>query len=67
MSGLLEGQGNIALSDGSTQQVNGDPDFKSVIVKHANAFKTGGHQQKQNNGGPNLVWIRPSQAGGRWN
>jgi len=67
MSGLLEGQGNIVLSDGSTQQVNGDPDFKAVIVKHANAFKVGGHQQKQNYSGPNLIWIRPSQAGNRWN
>ena len=67
MSGLDTGQGNIVLSDGSTSQVNGDPSFKAAIVKHANAFKAGGHQQKQQAGGPNLVWIRPSQAGNRWN
>ncbi len=67
MSGLDEGQGNLVLSDGSTSQLNGDPDFKSTVIKHANAFKAGGHQQKQNYGGPNLVWIRPSQHGNRWN
>lgn len=67
MSGLDSEQGNIVLSDGSTSQVSGDADFKAIIIKHANAFKAGGHQQRQNYGGPNLCWIRPSQAGNRWN
>jgi prepilin-type N-terminal cleavage/methylation domain-containing protein len=67
MSGLDSGQGNIVLSNGSVSQVTGDADFKALIVKHADAFKAGGHQQRQQAGGPNLVWIRPSQAGNRWN
>ena len=67
MSGLDSEQGNIVTSDGSTTQVGGDSTFKEIVVKHANAFKAGGHQQRQQAGGPNLVWIRPSQAGNRWN
>jgi len=67
MSGLKSGQGNITMSDGSTTQVVGDPDYKAIAVKHAETFKGGGHQQKQNGDGPNLVFIRPSQAGNRWN
>lgn len=66
MSGLNEGQGNIVLSDGSTTQVTGDAEYKSVAVKHADSFKQGGHHQNQQGGGPNLVFIRPSQAGNRW-
>lgn len=67
MSGLNSGQGNIVLSDGSTSQIVGDPDYKAIAVKHAETFKGGGHQLKQNGDGPNLVFIRPSQAGNRWN
>jgi len=67
MSGMRTGQGNIVLSDGSTSQVAGDEDYKIIATKHAETFKGGGHQQRQNGGGPNLVFIRPSQAGNRWN
>tara|TARA_Y100000588_G_scaffold51857_2_gene48784 strand:- start:759 stop:1820 length:1062 start_codon:yes stop_codon:yes gene_type:complete len=67
MSGLDAGQGNIVTSDGSVHQSTGDASFKEVVVKHANAFKEGGHQQRQRGEGPNLTWIRPSQAGNRWN
>jgi prepilin-type N-terminal cleavage/methylation domain-containing protein len=67
ISGLTKGQGNIVLSDGSTSQVVGDPAHHAIAVKHAEAFQGGGHQLRQNNGGPNLVFIRPSQAGNRWN
>ena len=67
ISGLEAEQGNLVLSDGSGSQVQGDADFKAIIIKHANAFKAGGHQQRQLYGGPNLCWIRPSQAGNRWN
>jgi len=67
MSGLNTGEGNIVLSDGSASMVAGDPDYSAIAVKHAECFKGGGHQLRQNNGGPNLVFIRPSQAGNRWN
>lgn len=67
MSGLTEGQGNIVMSDGSTSQASGDAEYKAIAVKHAESYKSGGHHQKQNYGGPNLVFIRPSQAGNRWN
>jgi len=67
MSGLKAGEGNIVLSDGSASMVVGDPDYSAIAVKHAECFTGGGHQQRQNNGGPNLVFIRPSQAGNRWN
>ena len=66
MSGLTTGQGNIVLSDGSAKQVSGGAEYKSVAVSHAESFKEGGHHQPQNGGGPNLVFIRPSQAGNRW-
>ncbi len=68
MSGLNTGEGNITLSDGSTTMVSGDADYQAIAVKHAESFRdSGGHQTKQNGDGPNLVFIRPSQAGNRWN
>ena len=62
----IRDRGNIVLSDGSTTQTTGDAEYKSVAVKHADSFKQGGHHQRQQGGGPNLVFIRPSQAGNRW-
>jgi prepilin-type N-terminal cleavage/methylation domain-containing protein len=68
MSGLDTGQGNIVLSDGSTTQAAGDSDYNAIAVKHAESFRDqGGHQTRQNGDGANLVFIRPSQAGNRWN
>lgn len=66
MSGLQTGQGNLVLSDGSSTQVSGDAEYKAVAVAHADSYKEGGSHQNQNYGGPNLVFIRPSQAGNRW-
>ena len=61
MAGLDSGQGNLVISDGSVVQTSGDAEFKETVVKHADAFKNGGHQQRQNGDGPNLTWIRPHQ------
>ena len=66
MSGLQTGQGNLVLADGSSTQVSGDAEYKAVAVAHADSYKEGGSHQPQNYGGPNLVFIRPSQAGNRW-
>ena len=66
MSGLQTGQANLVLADGSSTQVSGDAEYKAVAVAHADSYKEGGSHHLRTMADPNLVFIRPSQAGNRW-
>tara|TARA_Y100000588_G_scaffold130061_1_gene142464 strand:+ start:951 stop:1862 length:912 start_codon:yes stop_codon:yes gene_type:complete len=55
--GLDAGQGQVAVSDGSVKQTNGDADFKTALVSHYEKSQTGGNGVM----GGNLAFSRPYQ------